>query len=201
MSAAPAVQLDRARARRLTDQLREALDLAVDLLQKAYTGEAWRALGYASWSAYCRAELPQLAIIVKGLPVAERRPKVAQLRAGGMSLRAVGEVTGLSANTVKADAAAEGVQLAEVLSLDGARRAAAVSPAPAKPRARKTDRAVAYLAGAGPDGATVRDVARALRCEQHKAAATLTRLVDAGRILYREPARRGLFGRYTVREF
>lgn len=195
---ATVLRLDRKRAEALTRDLREALDLAVELLGRAWRGEAWRALGYGSWAEYCREELPQLAVLVRGMPPEERRPKVAALRAAGMSLRAAAEVTGLSPNTVKADAAGAGVQLAEVIGLDGSRRSAVGStPSPAK-RTPKTDRAVALVAGAGPDGLTVRDVAKGLRCPQHMAAPTLARLVDSGRLVYAAPARRGLFGRYVA---
>src|SRR3954447_6097511 len=62
-----------ARARRLTDQLRGALDLSVELLTTAYRERFDRELGYPSWSDYCRTELPQLAILGKGLPPVERR--------------------------------------------------------------------------------------------------------------------------------
>lgn len=197
MNASAVRTLDRKRAELLTGRIREALDLALDLLGEAYVGEAWRALGYASWTAYCRAELPQLAVLVKGLPAAERRPKVAALRGRGMSLQAVADLTGLSPNTVKADAKAEGVQLAEVIGLDGARRASSRTAAPA-PRETRTDRAVRLVAGAGPDGITVRDLARSARWSQHEAAPTLARLVQSGRIAYLAPARRGLFGRYVA---
>lgn len=200
MSATAAVvQLDRARAERLTEKLRGALDLAVELVRELHAGEGWRAMGYDSWPAYCHGELPQLAVIVRGLPKEERRAKVSELRASGMSLRDVAEVTGLAPNTVRTDSA--GVTLLVTRSRDGALRPATSSPAPAKRRRTgppKTDRAVALLAGAGPDGLTVRDVARELRCRQHEAAATLTRLEDAGRIVYRRPERRGQFGRYVA---
>lgn len=202
MSAAAAVvRLDRRRAELLTARLREVLDLAVDLVAELYRCEGWRAMGYDSWSAYCRTELPQLAVIVKGLPREERQAKVAALRADGqLSLRAAAELTGLSPNTVKADTAAAGLQLVAVTrSSDGAVMAAAAPAAARRRGPRKTDRTVELLAAAGPDGLTVRDVARALRCPQHMAAATLTRLVQSARVVYLSPARRGLFGRYVVR--
>ncbi len=196
---AAVVRLDAARARRLTDQLRETLDLAVELVRELHVGEGWRALGHSSWPEFCRAELPQLAVIVRGMPKVERRAKVAELRASGMSLRDVSEVTGLAPNTVRTDAAAGGVVLEVTRGRDGALRSAtATAPATRRRREPKTDRTVALLAGAGPDGLTVRDVARELRCPQHMAAATLTRLEDAGRVVYRAPARRGLFGRYVA---
>lgn len=202
MSAQPAAvgPLDVARARRLTKQLREALSVAVDLLGQAFDGRAWEALGYASWEQYCTTELPELAILGKGMPTAERRATVAALRTGrSMSLRAIGKPLGLSAQTVQRDLEAAGVQLATVTSLDGRQRpAAAAQPAVRRPRVKRTDRVVELLAGSGAEGMNVRDVARALRWSQHITSATLTRLAEAGRITYVRPVRRGLFGTYVA---
>jgi transposase len=193
-AAAGVVRLDRARAEHLTAKLRDALDLAVELVRELHEHEAWRAMGYDSWPAYCAGELPQLRVIVRGMPKEERRAKVSELRAGGMSLRDVAEATGLAPNTVRTDSA--GVQLVAVRGRDGALRSATSSkPAPAK-RRPKTDRTVELLRERGP--LTVLQVARELRCPQHKAAATLTRLEDAGRITYRRPERRGQFGAYVA---
>jgi hypothetical protein len=199
VSAVAVGRLDVARARQVTKRLRGAADLMLDLVVEAYEGRVWEVLGHDSWSAYVAAEVPALAVIGKGLPVEQRREAVAVLRGRGLSLRGVSEVLGIAPNTVRTDAAAAGVQLAEVIGLDGARRASArTAPARRRRGPAKTDRTVALLAGAGPDGLTVREVARELRCEQHKAAATLTRLEDAERIIYRAPERRGQFGRYVV---
>lgn len=199
MSAAALARLDASRARRLTDQLRDTLELAVDLLGQAYRGEAWRALGYGSWSAYCAEELPQLRLLVRGLPPEERRPRVAELRRDGMSLRAVADATGLAPNTVKADAEAEGVQLAQVIRLSDGARVAATSSAPARRRRDPlTARVAAAVAAAGPGGVTAREVARSLRVSQHLVAPALVRLARRGRIRYVAPPRRGLFGRYVL---
>jgi predicted transcriptional regulator len=193
------VRLDRARARAITRRLRGAVDLALDVLVEAYMGQVWEPLGHASWAAYVEAEVPGLSVIGKGLPLEQRRDAVAELRGRGLSLRAVAEVLGVAPSTVKGDADARGVELAQVLGLDGRRSTTARSSSTSRRRGPvKTDRTVALLLDAGPDGLTVREVARALRCEQHKAAATLTRLHDAGRIGYRAPERRGLFGRYVA---
>jgi hypothetical protein len=191
-------RLELARARSITRKLVGAADLMLDLVVEAYDGRVWEVLGHPSWAAYVAAEVPALAVIGKGLPVEQRREAVAVLRGRGLSLRGVSEVLGIAPNTVRTDAAAAGVQLAEVVSLDGSRRSSSAAPARRRRGPVKTDRTVALLAGAGPDGLTVRDVAKALRCEQHKAAATLTRLEDAGRIVYRPGDRRGQFGRYVA---
>jgi DNA-binding MarR family transcriptional regulator len=197
VSAAAAVRLDTVRARKLTRELQRALDVAVGLLTEVYDGRVWLALDYPTWDAYCAAELPQLALLGKGLPGEERVAKVAELRRLGMSLRAIATALGLAPNTVKAAADAAGVQLAEVVSLDGATRRMPAAPRPRRRGPAKTDRTVALLAAAGPEGLSVLEVARELRCPQHKAAATLTRLEDAGRIVYVRPERRGQFGRYV----
>jgi hypothetical protein len=200
VSAAAAVRLDAVRARALTRELQTALDLAVGLVGQLWEGEGWRALGHSSWSAYCAAELPQLAVIVRGMPKPEQRAKVAELRGRGMSLRSVSELTGLAPNTVRAHAAAEGVVLADVLSLDGARRpAAAAVPKQRRPRVPTTDRLVVVVAAAGPDGLTVREVCQRARLPREVVAPALTRLAAAGRVDYRRPARRGLFGTYAGR--
>lgn len=198
MSAAAVVTLDRARARALTRKLAGAVDLALDVLVEAYEGRAWAVLGHASWADYVRAEVPALLVIGKGLPVDERREVCADLRRRGLSLRGIGEVLGLAPNTVRAALAGVDELPAEVVSLDGSRRSSTGAGRRRRRGPVKTDRTVALLAGAGPDGLDVRDVARALKCPQHMAAATLTRLVDAHRVAYRAPERRGLFGRYVV---
>lgn len=198
MSAAAAVvRLDAARARRLTDQLRETLDLAVELVRELHEHEGWRALGHASWPEFCRAELPQLAVIVRGMPREERDAKVAQLRAGGMSLRDVSEVTGLAPNTVRAAAAAAGVQLEVTKSRDGALRPARSTAAPAA-KLPTTERLVQLLAAAA-EPLTVREVVRRARLPREVVAPALCRLAAAGRVIYVAPERRGQFGAYVGR--
>lgn len=199
MSAAAVVQLDRARALALTRKLAGAVDLALDALVEAYEGRAWSVLGHETWADYVAARVPALRVIGKGLPADERRDVCADLRRRGLSLRGIGEVLGLAPNTVRAALAGADELPAEVVSLDGSRRSSTSVGGRRRRRGpAKTDRTVALLAGAGPDGLDVRDVARALKCRQHEASATLTRLVDAGRVAYLAPERRGLFGRYVV---
>lgn len=200
MSAAAAVvRLDARRARALTTKLQETLDLAVELVRELHEHEGWRALGFDSWPAFCEAELPQLRVIVRGMPKDERRAKVAELRGAGMSLRDVSEVTGLAPNTVRADAAAAGVQLVAVKSRDGALRpAVATSSAPARPRPL-TDRLVAAVRDAGQDGVTVLELCDRLRVRQARVAPALVRLDRAGRLDYLRPAKRGQVGRYVAR--
>lgn len=186
--------LDVARARRLTKRLREALTVAVDLLGEAFDGQAWAALGYVSWEAYCAAELPELAQL--RMPLEERRAAVAELRGRGMSTRAIAAPLGLSVGTVHSDLKAAGDQLATVTSLDGRQRPGAATRTP-KPRTPRTDRLVALLAAAGGEGMTVVDVCERTRWGRHLVAPALTRLAEAGRIRYVAPDRRGRFGRYV----
>jgi len=198
-AAAPA-RLEVARARALTRKLAGATDLMLDLVVEAYEGQAWAVLGHQSWAAYVAAEVPALAVIGRGLPVEQRRDAVAVLRGRGLSLRGISEVLGIAPNTARTDAAAAGVQLAAVVSLDGSVRSSSRSSSSSRRRRGpvKTDRTVALLADAGAEGLTVLEVAKALRCPQHMASATLTRLQAAGRVAYLPPARRGLFGRYAA---
>ncbi|PZU49467.1 MAG: hypothetical protein DI571_02335 [Arsenicicoccus sp.] len=193
--------LDVARARKLTRQLRGALTVAVELLTEVFDGRAWEALSYPTWESYCAAELPELAQLQ--LAGEERQKLLAELRGRGMSLRAIGAPFGLSAQTVQRDLKAAGVQLATVTSLDGRQRpatatAATTSARPPRPRVHRTDRVVELLAGAGAQGLTVLEVSERFRWKQHIAAATLSRLVEARRIAYVTPARRGLFGTYVA---
>jgi predicted Rossmann fold nucleotide-binding protein DprA/Smf involved in DNA uptake len=191
-------RLDVARARRITKQLRESLQLSVALLREAFEGQAWRVLGHASWEDYCDAELPELATL--RLPLAERREVVAGLAAGGASLRAIAKPLGLAPNTVRADLAAAGVVRDTVTSRDGrVRPAAAAAPSRRAPRVPTTDRLVAVVAAAGPDGLTVREVCQRARLPREEVSPALTRLAAAGRIAHVAPARRGQFGRWVVR--
>lgn len=185
-AAAPA-PLDYMAARRLTKQLRETLDLALDLLTEAFDGRAWVALDYPSWEAYCETELPQLAILGKGLPVAQRQAAVAELRGRGMSLRAIAKPLGLSPNTVKADAAAAGVQLASVTSLDGRARpstSAKTSPERAQPAATVSgaQRTVDLVTAAGERGLTVRELCKKTGWHHGQASGQLSRLAKRRRV-------------------
>lgn len=181
-AAAPA-PLDFISAKRLTKQLRETLDLALDLLTEAFDGQAWVALDYPSWDAYCETELPQLAILGKGMPVGERRAAVAELRGRGMSLRAIAKPLGLSPNTVKADAAAAGVQLATVTSLDGRTRpAAAADVVPAPAPVSGAQRTVDLVAAAGERGLTVRELCKKTGWHHGQASGQLSRLAKRGRV-------------------
>lgn len=77
-------------ARSLTDQIAKKIAGLVPLVKRAYEGRADKALGYASWHAYCEAELGGIRI-----PLADRPAAVAELRGAGMSTRAIGSAIGV----------------------------------------------------------------------------------------------------------
>jgi transposase-like protein len=195
VSAAAAASLDVARVRAQLAQARELLAGARELLAELYDARAWVTLGLDSWQELCARELPELAQL---LTLAERRSLVVELRRGGMSLRAAAAPAGVAPNTARKWLDEAGVQLATVTSLDGRQRPATATPAPARPRVAKTDRAVALVADAGADGLTVFDVMRSLRWRQSQASATLHRLAASGRLAYLAPERRGQLGRYVT---
>lgn len=196
MTAAAATRLDVARARRLTEQLRDALSLSLDLLREAFDGRAWEVLDYPSWEAYCARELPDLAKLK--LPVEERRAAVSTLRAAGFSTRAIAAPLGLGVGTVHRDLAAAGEQLATVTSLDGIRRPATAGERAPRPRLTNVARAVLVVREAGDAGVTVHEVTRRLRLSQSSTSALLCTLAKDGRLTYRRPAKRGQVGTYVL---
>lgn len=109
-------------------------------IQDAWRRRAWVPLGYPSWDAMCVGEHIQL----RGLPRDERQEIVVELRAAGMSTRAIGSAIGASDTTVVRDlqstASNEAVEQPEtVTSLDGRQRPAArparPEPEPSRPAA------------------------------------------------------------------
>lgn len=199
VKSAGVVRLDARRARALTTKLRETLDLAVELVRELHEHEGWRALGYDSWPAFCAAELPQLAVIVRGMPRGERDGKLSELRSGGMSLRDVSAATGVAPNTVRT--ATRGVELAVVKSRDGALRPATARNMEGATRAKRvhlTDRLVGLVRDAGPEGITVLELCDRARVRQARVAPALVRLDRAGRLTYSRPEKRGQLGRYVI---
>lgn len=109
-------------ARRLTDQIKLALDTTWQAGLRAWEGRAWIALGYKSWDEYCTKEFGTSHL---RLPREERDEVIPSLRAAGMSVRAVGALTGLSKSAVQVHASSSTVQIGTVdsdsgLSIDGA---------------------------------------------------------------------------------
>lgn len=100
MTLAHVEQCSEATARALTDQLRQSLTVAWDLLVEAYQRRAWAALGYQSWDAYTDAELGETRL---RLPREQRREVVASMTEAGMSTRAIGSALGVSREQVRRD--------------------------------------------------------------------------------------------------
>ncbi len=98
-------------ARELTAKIRgsletwwNSLETLANLVRQAYDHQAWVALGYESWSAYCNAELDAgRARLSREL----RQQLIAELAGGDtqMSTRAIAAVVGVSPQTVVNDRA------------------------------------------------------------------------------------------------
>lgn len=85
-------------ARALTTQAQTDLGSLAATLADLYAGEAWKALGYASWGAYTDAEL---SLSQWRLPKgADRKAILSTLREAGMSLREIESATGLGKSTI-----------------------------------------------------------------------------------------------------
>lgn len=92
-------QLTESDARALTDELRCACDelttwyeRAIALVQRAYRGRAWLALGHPSWETYLKHELPFRPALDRDT----RRSLVRALRQEGLSTRAIAPVVDVS---------------------------------------------------------------------------------------------------------
>lgn len=90
-------------ARALTDRIRGQVADLLPLIREAYVRRADQALGYASWTAYCDTELRGLRMRLE-----ERQAATAELRAAGMSTRAIAGAVGSSDATVRRDLRASG---------------------------------------------------------------------------------------------
>lgn len=87
-------------ARKITDQIKVAIEGSWLLIMQAYEGRAWVSLGYSSWDDYCTREFGASRL---RLPREERQDVVASLRESGLSLRAIETVTGVSRPTLIKD--------------------------------------------------------------------------------------------------
>lgn len=85
-------------ARALTDDIRGRVTDLLPLIKEAFTRRADLALGYASWAAYCDAELAGLR-----MPLQERQAAAVALRREAMSTRAIAGALGTSDGTVRRD--------------------------------------------------------------------------------------------------
>lgn len=91
----------------LLTTIMETSEKMVDLIEQAEAGQAWRPLGYESWTSYVAAEFSEA---LAGLQRPERIPIVEKLSAIGMSQRAIAIVTSTSVGTVNSDLRSAGVQ-------------------------------------------------------------------------------------------
>lgn len=88
-------------ARSLTERIKETLAVAHELIISAYTGRAWEALEYVSWDTYCKSEFEGARMV--RLPREQRQEIVSEMRAAGMSTRAIGSGLGVDHKTVVND--------------------------------------------------------------------------------------------------
>jgi hypothetical protein len=87
-----------AEARAAVDAIKQDFDNLVVKITELWKRKAWVALGYSDWEAMCAKEFGK-----RQLPEPKRRQTHAQLRATGMSQRAIAAATGSSKRTVERD--------------------------------------------------------------------------------------------------
>lgn len=186
-------------ARALTETIRLALTVAWDGLGRAYAGQAWRALDYPSWEAYCAAEFGGERL---RLAPSTRREVFGKLhREFGMSARAIEAASGYNKSTVATDlrhpdAGCEDV--ATSLGRDGRVRAKATRPAaPVEPTPAE-QRIVRILRMAAEGPLTVATLKAATGWGHEVASPALSRLARSGRLTYTPGAKRGQMGTYTL---
>lgn len=90
-----AADMDAAEAKQFVDYIHDLQDEAPKRVVDAYRRRAWIALGYESWAAMCDGEDLRLP-----------REVTAELKAGGLSIRAIASVTGVGLGTAHRDAEA-----------------------------------------------------------------------------------------------
>lgn len=88
------------RIKLLLSSITETTDKLIGLIEQAEAGQAWQALGYASWTAYVAAEFRES---LAGLARAERIPIVEKLSSTGMSTRSIAAVTDVGKSTIDRD--------------------------------------------------------------------------------------------------
>lgn len=84
----------------LTEDIRLSVADIEFKIVTAYYGRAWAAMDYESWDEYVVGEFK---IAPLAMPREDRKSTVASLRSQGLSLRAIGSVTGVDHKTVKND--------------------------------------------------------------------------------------------------
>ena len=143
-------------ARRVTERIRaiavtvkDQLEKLQTLLNEARDGEAWRVLGYASWTAYLADVMGEQPL---RLPRDERQQIVGYLAGEGMSSRAIAPIVGASPSQVKRDA-----QVAQMGQVPGVTN---VPPEPAPTADYVTDQTDLDAAPNSPTRALARPTTR-----------------------------------------
>lgn len=105
-------------ATELTEAIRVSVADLEEKVVRAYYGRVWVAMEYESWDDYVQGEFKRAPL---ALPREERQTQVASLRSQGLTLRAIGAVTGTDHKTVKndLDALGEFSPPATVTGIDG----------------------------------------------------------------------------------
>ena len=93
-----ATTLDVGEARAIVERIRLNVMAALVDVGEAWKGRAWVALGYESWEDLCKHEFAEFE-----LPRLQRQAAVLELRAAGMSTRAISAAIGTSTSTVQTD--------------------------------------------------------------------------------------------------
>lgn len=103
-------------AQELTAKIYGHIDMAWELIKKAYYGRADKALGYESWDDYCKGEFHGAQL---RLPLDKRREVVKTLTEAGLSTRAIASATGASRPTVTKDQKAQVGNIGPVAKVPG----------------------------------------------------------------------------------
>ncbi len=104
-------------ARELTAAIRQVGDSMWELVQTAYRGRAWAALGYETWDEYCAGEFAGTRL---ALPREDRQEVVQSMRESGMSTRAIATATGVGKGTVHRElASAPNGAVAPIIGVNG----------------------------------------------------------------------------------
>ncbi len=194
LTTAGAKALTRRVVRKL-DAIERDLVGAFNLVVEAHQRQAWRALGYPSFTAYAEKELVSSTRAIR-LDVMIRREVVADLRDAGFPWRSIAAVLNVADQTARADDAkarqagrpvvAETTRGADGRTYPGTRPApthrAPATTTPAKPgfvpdpAATKVANVLAALAHAGQDGLTAPEVGALLDLTHSSYSAILSEL-------------------------
>jgi SAM-dependent methyltransferase len=140
-------ELNHDQAAELVSQINSGMADVISKIDRLYAGRGWLALGYDSWSSLCSAE-----ISVPKLKRDERADLVLELRASGMSTRAIGAALSVGDSTIHRDLASApngAVDLPDTITaLDGRTR-------PATQQSRPTAKSEQEVVLIDDDGATV----------------------------------------------